>query len=180
MEYFDVLDEKGDKTGEKKLRSEVHRDGDWHESTHVWIINSSRELLIQKRSLNKDSYPGIWDISSAGHVPAGCNIIASAVKEAEEELGIELQEKDFECLFTIKNQGVLNKGAFINNEFHNVYLVKFDSGIDKFRIQKEELSEIKWINFKELEKIINSGDKNFVSHPEEYKKLFAVLHKRYD
>lgn len=180
MEYVDVLDEKGNKTGEKKLRSEVHRDGDWHESAHVWIINSRRELLIQKRSPNKDSHPNEWDISSAGHIPAGCSIIDSAARELEEELGIKLQEKDFEYLFTVKSQKALNEGTFINNEFHNVYFVEFDLDIDKFRIQKEELSEIKWIDFKELEKIINSGDKNFVSHPEEYEKLFAVLRKKYD
>lgn len=180
MEHLDVLDEKGNKTGEKKLRSEVHRDGDWHESAHVWIINSRRELLIQKRSPNKDSHPNEWDISSAGHIPAGCSIIDSTTRELEEELGIKLQEKGFEYLFTVKSQKALNEGTFINNEFHNVYLVEFDLDIDKFRIQKEELSEIKWIDFKELEKIINSGDKNFVSHPEEYEKLFAVLRKKYD
>lgn len=38
-EYFDLLDENGNKTGKTKLRNEVHRDGDWHKAVHIWIIN---------------------------------------------------------------------------------------------------------------------------------------------
>lgn len=45
MEYFEVLDEKGNKIGKVKLRSEVHRDGDWHKAVDVWIFNSKSELL---------------------------------------------------------------------------------------------------------------------------------------
>lgn len=30
MEYFDLLDENGSKTGKIKLREWVHKDGDWH------------------------------------------------------------------------------------------------------------------------------------------------------
>ncbi|MEE8131583.1 MAG: NUDIX domain-containing protein [Candidatus Paceibacterota bacterium] len=180
MEYFDIVDENGNPTGQTKPRQEVHRDGDWHKAAHVWIINSQNQLLIQKRSSNKDSHPNMWDISSAGHILAGDALITTAIKEAKEELGIDLQEKDFEYLFTLRSQKVLNEGAFINNELDDVYLVKLDLDISKLNIQKEELSEVKFTHFAELEKIINSDDKNFVSHPEEYKKLFSELHKRYD
>lgn len=38
-EYFDVLDSNGHKTGRIKLRSEVHRDGDWHRAVNIWIVN---------------------------------------------------------------------------------------------------------------------------------------------
>ena len=48
MEYLDILDENGNLTGEKKLRTEVHRDGDWHKAVHVWILNSKNQLLLQK------------------------------------------------------------------------------------------------------------------------------------
>lgn len=77
-EYLDVLDEKGNLTGEKKLRSEIHAKGLWHKVVHgihfisahsaVWIVNSKGELMVQKRSEIKESYPGLWDISSAGNL----------------------------------------------------------------------------------------------------------------
>ena len=47
FEFFDVLDEEGSKTGKIKPREELHRDGDWHKSVHVWIVNDNAEVLLQ-------------------------------------------------------------------------------------------------------------------------------------
>ena len=49
----------------------------------------SYDLLLQKRSENKDAFPGCYDISSAGHLPAGQDYLSSALRELEEELGIK-------------------------------------------------------------------------------------------
>lgn len=60
-------------------RGAVHRDGDYHRAVHVWIYaESTQELLLQKRSDCKDSWPGQWDISSAGHISAGDASLVSA------------------------------------------------------------------------------------------------------
>jgi hypothetical protein len=42
-----------------KPRQAVHRDGDWHRAVHIWLINSKGELVLQKRSKFKDTFPGI-------------------------------------------------------------------------------------------------------------------------
>ena len=59
--------------------------------SYVWILRETdkgTEVLLQKRSANKDSYPGLYDTSSAGHVIAGDAPIVSAIRELHEELGI--------------------------------------------------------------------------------------------
>jgi isopentenyldiphosphate isomerase len=127
MELFDVLDGNGEKTGEVKLRSLVHKDGDWHKAVHIWITNDKGQLLMQKRSPNKDSHPNEWDISCAGHVVAGETSASTAVKELSEELGLTASENDFEFLFQLKNQSITNNGSFLNNEFDDVYIIKLDS-----------------------------------------------------
>ena len=75
MEFLDIRDKNGNPTGEVKERSLVHADGDIHGTSHVWIVRKnekgSYDLLLQKRSENKDAFPGCYDISSAGHLPAG-------------------------------------------------------------------------------------------------------------
>lgn len=71
MEFLDVTDEKGNKIGIVKARKDVHHDGDFHRSVHVWLINSKQELLVQKRALTKKVSPGCWSASAAGHVSAG-------------------------------------------------------------------------------------------------------------
>jgi len=96
MEYIDVLDKNGNKTGAIKPKSEIHRDGDRHRGSYIWIINSRNELLIQKRSSSKENYPNLWDISVAGHVSAGEDSISSALRETEEELGLKLKKENFQ------------------------------------------------------------------------------------
>ena len=61
-------------------RGDVHRDGDYHGAVHVWIYSeSTHELLLQQRADCKDSWPGLWDISSAGHISAGDSSLFSAM-----------------------------------------------------------------------------------------------------
>lgn len=104
MKYLDVLDEKGNPTGEKKIDNDVHRDGDWHRSVHVWIMNQREELLLQLRSEKKPAYPGRWDISAAGQVDAGEDAFTSALRETKEELGMSLQKEDLKHLFAIRER----------------------------------------------------------------------------
>ena len=63
MEFLDIRDKNGNPTGEVKERSLVHADGDIHGTSHVWIVRKnekgSYDLLLQKRSENKDAFPGI-------------------------------------------------------------------------------------------------------------------------
>ena len=74
-----------------KRRADVHRDADWHRSVHVWLLDVERRVvLMQKRSLGKDTFPGRWDISAAGHIEAGREACETAARECEEELGISL------------------------------------------------------------------------------------------
>ncbi|WP_331496835.1 hypothetical protein [Roseburia hominis] len=74
MELLDIVDEKGNPTGETVPREVAHREGIRHRTAHVWIFRRRGgvvQILLQKRSDNKDSDPGCYDISSAGHILRG-------------------------------------------------------------------------------------------------------------
>jgi isopentenyldiphosphate isomerase len=174
-EYIDVLDESGNKTGEKKSTDEIHTSGYWHRAAHVWILNPKRELLLQKRAPNKHLFPGMWDISSAGHISSGEDSVTSGLREAEEELGLEFGKDDIKYLFSTKVPVVTNGGKYIDNEFQDVFLIKADVGISEVRIQEEELTEVKFVEVEKLEKMIASNPESFAPHREEYEKLFQIL-----
>jgi isopentenyl-diphosphate delta-isomerase len=70
-EKLEVYTTDGKPTGIAKLRSQVHKDGDWHKTIHVWIAQPDGQVLIQRRSKQKTEYPYLWDASSAGHVSFG-------------------------------------------------------------------------------------------------------------
>lgn len=180
MEHFDVLDENGNKTGQIKSRLDVHRDGDWHRAVHAWIINPKGELLLQKRSARKLEYPNMWDISVAGHLSAGDDSISSAIREAEEEIGLILDENDFEYLFTIKSRKVLHDGKYINNELDDIYLIEDDFDTNILNFNDGEVSEAKWMHYAEYEKHIDEKDPEYVPWGKEYKeKFFAMLKERF-
>ena len=177
MEYFDILDENGNKTGERKLREEVHRDGDWHKSVFMFVINSNAEIILQKRSADKDTHPNMWTVSASGHLSAGESSIDTAIQELREEIGIKASENQLEYLFTVKEQEIPKTG-FIDNEFGDVYLLNIDVNIDELVIQKEEVSEVKFVSYKELKQMVETQDKTLVLHEEIYRKLFEILNNR--
>ena len=98
MELFDILNSDGSKTGIVRERVVAHREGSLHATVHMWIVRpnekSGYDVLLQKRSQTKDSNPGSYDISSAGHVDAGDEILESAIRELKEELGIEAKPEE--------------------------------------------------------------------------------------
>ena len=90
-ERFDVVLADGTPTGRTKARADVHRDGDWHRSVHVWVagIDGDGEtfLTFQRRSPAKDTWPGRLDATVGGHFGAGEGL-AEALREVAEELGV--------------------------------------------------------------------------------------------
>ena len=85
-EIFDIVDENGVPTGETVCRNDAHTKGIWHRTSHVWILRKHDDIvqvLLQKRCESKDSFPGCYDISSAGHIPAGCGHEESAIREED-------------------------------------------------------------------------------------------------
>ena len=114
------------------------------------------QVLLQKRSENKDSFPGCYDISSAGHIPAGVDFVSSAVRELKEELGCEVKPEELiycgqRCF---EFQDTFHGKVFHDNQVSNVYALWLDREPETFSLQKEEVSEVKWFDFQEcMEKV---------------------------
>ncbi|CAN1814487.1 Nudix hydrolase 3 [Linum perenne] len=183
-EHFDILTKTGEKTGVSKPRGAVHRDGDYHRAVHVWIFaESTQQLLLQKRSDCKDSWPGQWDISSAGHISAGDSSLVSARRELEEELGIRLPRDAFELIFVFLQECVINDGKFINNEFNDVYLVTTTDPIplEAFTLQESEVSAVKYISYEEYKSLLAKEDPDYVPYDVngQYGQLFQIITQRY-
>lgn len=174
-ELIDVLDSEGKNTGETKSRSFVHQNGAWHRAVHIWIINDKKELLIQRRAIQKESHPGKWDISAAGHVVAGETSLEAAVKEIKEELDLIVEPNDLQFLFTIVSRAVLNNNTYLNNEFDDVYLLRKNLDISQIKLQQGEVAEVKWISVSELKRVTQEHDSNYVKHDEEYRRLLEFL-----
>ncbi|GMH14131.1 hypothetical protein Nepgr_015972 [Nepenthes gracilis] len=184
VEYLDVLTKTGQKTGASKPRADIHKDGDYHRAVHVWIYSeSTQELLLQLRSDCKDSFPGMWDISSAGHISAGDSSLATARRELHEELGVILPKDAFEMLFVYLEECILYDGTFINHEFNDVYLVTTGAPIplEAFTLQETEVSAVKYIPCEEYKSLLVKEDPEYVPYNVNgpYGQLFDIIAQRY-
>lgn len=172
-ELLDIYDASGKLTGEQKTRQEVHAQGLWHYATDLWFLNSKGELLIQLRSALKDNNPNKWDISSGGHVRAGENDVVGVLREIKEEFGLDIKPEELHYLGTVKIE--TERRGYINKEFNPIFLVRLDFDVNNIKKQDGEVAAVKWIDWRELQKIVESNDLSFVAHEEEYKILFNYL-----
>ena len=166
-EYIDLLNEAGEPTGTTCLKSEAHKKGLFHASAHIWIINNKKEVLIQKRASNKDTFPNLWDVSVAGHISAGEKPIISAIREVKEEIGLSIEQNDLNFIGTFKKR-IQHYKDLIDYELHHIYICTNNFDVNSLKIQTEEVSEIKSINIQSLIKAVNSKKNNFVPHGNNY------------
>ena len=177
-EYLDVVDMRGKPVGSIKSRLKVHRDGDWHKTVHIWLMNTRRELLVQQRAAGKETFPGYWDISCAGHRCAGESAIDAALHETNEELGIVLEPDHLEYLFSVTTSSVLHNGTFIDNEIADVFLVRIQNSAAAIRVSAAEVAAVRWVSVAGLMSSVDRNSSNFVPHHEEYERLFSLIMKQ--
>ena len=165
MELLDIVDEDGNPTGETVDREVAHARGIRHRTSHVWIArrrNHKVELLLQKRCMTKDSHPGCYDISSAGHIPAGVGFVESALRELQEELGITAQRGELVYCGVRKGmyEDMFYGRRFIDNQVSNVYLLwENDLEVGDYQIQE---SEIECVRYMEFEECCQKGQQNSI------------------
>ena len=165
-EILDIVDENGEPTGETVDRETAHLKGVRHRTAHVWIFRKRAgnvQVLLQKRAEHKSSYPGCYDISSAGHIPAGVDYIPSALRELQEELGVTASpdELHFCGIRCIENDDVFFGKEFHDRQVSKVYALWKDQDEADFTLQTEEVDSVLWIDFAEC---VERVQKNSFKH----------------
>ena len=177
-EYLDVVDENGKPTGETVERSVAHREGFPHRTSHLWLVRKRDgriQVLLQKRAMTK-SFPGCYDISSAGHIPAGQDYYPSAIRELKEELGLTAKESE---LIPCGDMKIVWDDVFFGIPYHDrqytkVLLLWADIEEDQLTLQKEEVDGVLWIDLQECMDRVAAGTIQNCISPEELKLVHAA------
>ncbi|HBC96404.1 MAG TPA: NUDIX hydrolase [Clostridium sp.] len=146
MELWDIYDNKGHKTGLKKRRTDVLSGGQYHLAAEVWIINDKLEILIQKRSENKEVLPNIWTLTT-GCMISGEDTLEGSMREVKEELGICFRKEDMDFIMRI----------FQDNIIWDIYFVYMNIDLSKVVLQKEEVSEVRFVSIEKFKNMILQG-----------------------
>ena len=139
---------------EVQERDTVHRLGLLHATAHIWVVrNNSSEVLLQRRSLSKDSNPGCWDLSSAGHIDAGDEKLESAIRELREELGIHAAPSEMRYIgYTRRKAWKPFYGKqWLDNQISYMYVFSGTVDTSALCLQAEEVEEVRWMPIEELD-----------------------------
>lgn len=161
-EMLDIVDENGVPTGQSVPRTVAHAEGRRHRTSHVWIVRRKAgrvQVLLQMRCAAKDSYPGCYDISSAGHIPAGDEFVGSALRELREELGVDARAEDLhECgLRRFHFEAEFHGKPFKDNQVSKVFCLWLDREAEDFTVQKSEIDYVKWFDLDEAIEAVREG-----------------------
>lgn len=160
-EMVEVLSHSGKRTGKLVSKDHAHRRGLWHATVHIWLINNNRQCLLQRRSLEKETFPGLWDVSCAGHVEAGESPIQTACREIHEELGLEIKENSLDHFGRI-NSETLHSLQYHDREWQDLFLLPFDAGTE-FHSNSPEVMDFKWIDLPNL--FLELRDRSYLMTP---------------
>lgn len=183
-----------------KGRAEVHRDGDWHRAVHVWITDGRGNLLMQYRSVSKDTFPSMWDVSCAGHMGTETDSVESAVRELKEELGLDvdanLLRKSFIRTLPSSKTG-LSLGqlhgrrppapfvgkAFCCNEYQDLYLLTMpelssENLSTELTLAPEEVEAVELQPAKLVFRAWTLNDDLFVPRTKQYIKLLSLAFRQ--
>jgi isopentenyldiphosphate isomerase len=146
-ELFDVLNADGSATGKVKRRAEVHRDGDWHRAFHLWIAGRSSDggsdVLFQRRSAGKDTWPQRLDVAVGGHYRAG-ETIHDVIREIEEEVGLTPRLDDLVSVGERHTESL--KSTWQDREIQDVYVLALHVGWPRFAPNSDEIESLVRVN----------------------------------
>lgn len=172
-ELLEILDKQGRKTGRTKERNQVHKEGDWHASAHIWFINSNQEILLQQRSEKKKLFPLMWCAPVSGHIDQGKDPVNTAVTEAKEELNLEITEDDLDLIAIIRGTYDNDQFGIHEHEYINIFVSTIE--IKDIDIQNEEVKGFKWFSKDELKGLIDSKSETMVPAWEEYEAVLSYM-----
>ena len=156
MELVDLYDENRAPLGRTAERYGKKGPGEYRTVVHVCLFNSRGQLLIQKRTDGKRVWPGMWDVSVGGGVDAGETSRQGAEREFREELGYPLDLGGLRPSVTVNFSG----------GFDDFFIVCRDLDTAAFRLQAEEVADIRWVTLPELLAMVDSGE--FIPYPKSF------------
>ena len=168
-ELLQVLTEDGKPTGRFEKREIVHGNKLFHNEVALWIIDKeNKKVLLQRRNPNKKQNPNKLAIC-AGHVVGNETVDEALEKEAKEELGIDIKNYNVKKIITIK------RTVPRNHCFSHHYYICKTIPIETFTIQKEELSEVLYMDYEHLKQLVKQNNDEVVFKWEIYEPVFNKL-----
>jgi 8-oxo-dGTP diphosphatase len=147
MELCDIVDELGHRTGKVVTRGANLTTGEFYLVVHVWIKDENTNYLIQQRSTHLAYDPGVW-ATTVGYVLASEDSLNGAIREVEEELGIQLLSSQL---------SLLNRHP-MENRVEDIWLAEILSNSIGAPTLGPDVTAWKWVAKDELEQMVSRSE----------------------
>ena len=144
---------------------EAHEKGELHRALSVLIINSKKEILLQRRALGKYHSPGLWTNTCCSHPYPGEDPNEAAKRRLQEEMGMS---SELTFLFKFQYKCDFENGL-IEHELDHVFIGKTD---DTPHLNTDEAMAFKWMSIENLEQ-------DMLSYPKNYTFWFKLIIEQY-
>lgn len=151
MEYWELVDTNGSKTGTVVLRTDriVLPKNECVPSVVVWIRNSNGEFLISKRDATKPNSPNMWE-ATGGSVISGETFLDAAIRETEEELGIKLSPNNY----SVYKSYTFPRSNGLGDCYIRTFVFDFDVCIEQIRLRPSETIDAMWASKEKIKEMI--------------------------
>lgn len=148
MELWDLYTEDRTLTGREHVRGEPIPAGYFHLVVHVWIRNSKGEYLISQRAANRPTFPLMWECVG-GSVTKGEDSLSGALREAKEEVGVDLQPEDGRIVFTRTRKHF--------GDIMDVWLFQYDGPAALENATTDEVAQVHWMTAEQIRELYDAG-----------------------
>lgn len=147
MELWDLYDSQRRPLHRTHMRGVPMQKGEYHVVVFVWILNSRGELLLTKRSPEKEAYPNVWAVTG-GSAIAGETSLQAITRELFEETGIRAAESELVFLKTFERA----------TSFSDTYLLQKDVPLEEIVLQEGETCDARWVGRRVFEEMVKRGE----------------------
>jgi len=159
-EKVDILDSRGEKTGDVAWKSEAHRLGLWYRCFHCWIFSSGTSskgphLFVQRRTRREGDLAEQAGRYCRRAFGAGEDVLEGGLREIEEELGLRVEPGELVSLGTRRSELAIPAG--LDCEFQEVFLLVRTLSPKDLRLQEEEVATVARLRLDDLETLYGGG-----------------------
>lgn len=178
-EILEIVDENDNVIGQE-TKEIIHQKELLHRDIHIWFITPEEEIVFQHRSKNKKLLPDKLDATVGGHVELNASYEETAVKEALEETGINIDVNKLIFLAKMKNSAVNHTTGESHNTIGVQYAYLYDGHINDLKVEKEDGGGFELWKISDLSNLSESDKLKFIPEnlSEDMLKLFNIAKEK--
>jgi isopentenyl-diphosphate delta-isomerase len=137
-----------------KEKMEAHVEGALHRAFSVFVFDSEKRLLLQKRARTKYHSGGLWSNTACGHPRPGETTLAAARRRLHEEMGFDCELREaFEFLYRAELDG-----ALIEHEYDHVLVGTHEGNPAP---DPSEVEDWRWVTMDELRRRLSDEPQSY-------------------